>query len=253
MHAATPTADALGGAAPQHISASRRVAWRDWREWVEAAEALVTAHGTILAFSEGASASRDGARAAPPPTPLAAAAESLGARARIWAQRGHAPLAATTSLQLAALLLDDIRESVSGAPPTASPPPITSALALALVRFVNGVADAGQTRVHASSVAELARRAGLPRWLVDLRHDAAHGAPPAPAVTRIAARGALEWILARYWAPQLRALHAASVDAAAAAVPAAGEGAGAAAPRAAPPSPPSPPSPLAAVVDSLFA
>ena len=43
-----------------------------------------------------------------------------------------------------------------------------------LSRLVNGVADSQQRGRAASSVAILSAAAGLPRCIVDLRHDASH-------------------------------------------------------------------------------
>lgn len=43
--------------------------------------------------------------------------------------------------------------------------------ALAVVRLVNGVTDPGQKGRHAAPVSALARAAGLPPLLVDVRHE----------------------------------------------------------------------------------
>ena len=49
--------------------------------------------------------------------------------------------------------------------------------ALAVVRLVNGVTDPAQKGRFAAPVASLARSAGLPALLVDLRHEARAPAP----------------------------------------------------------------------------
>lgn len=71
-----------------------------------------------------------------------------------------------------------------------------------LVRLVNGVADSAQRGRVASSVASLAAAAGLPRGLVDLRHEAAHNELPSLAAARAGAGEALTWLRDFYWLRQ---------------------------------------------------
>jgi ribosomal biogenesis protein LAS1 len=51
----------------------------------------------------------------------------------------------------------------------------------------------------ASSVALLAETVGLPRSVVDIRHEAAHHELPSLQLLRLGARQALEWLRASYW------------------------------------------------------
>ena len=73
---------------------------------------------------------------------------------------------------------------------------------LALVRFVNGVADSAQKSKVALSVASLASQAGIPKLLVDLRHESTHNELPSLSVLRIAAKQALQWLEGKYWEAQ---------------------------------------------------
>eukprot|EP00213_Chloropicon_mariensis_P005447 CAMPEP_0197484196 /NCGR_PEP_ID=MMETSP1309-20131121/57280_1 /TAXON_ID=464262 /ORGANISM="Genus nov. species nov., Strain RCC998" /LENGTH=473 /DNA_ID=CAMNT_0043026831 /DNA_START=64 /DNA_END=1486 /DNA_ORIENTATION=- len=73
---------------------------------------------------------------------------------------------------------------------------------MALVRLVNGVSGAMQKGVYAKSVANLAESAGLPRILVDVRHEATHNTLPSLSVLVIAAEQALDWLEGNYWKPQ---------------------------------------------------
>ena len=75
--------------------------------------------------------------------------------------------------------------------------------AMALVRLVNGLADAGQRGEYARSVAALCEAMGLPDWMVDVRHDATHNDLPSLCVLRLAARRALWWLQHHYWAAHL--------------------------------------------------
>ena len=77
-----------------------------------------------------------------------------------------------------------------------------SALSMALVRLVNGVSGALQKGVYAKSVASLAESVGLPRALVDLRHEATHNALPTMSALGIAADQALSWLRENYWSLQ---------------------------------------------------
>lgn len=64
---------------------------------------------------------------------------------------------------------------------------IRMAYAMSVVRFVNGVVDEFQKSMFATSIAVLAEHAGLPLWLVQIRHSAAHQTCPALNVLREAA------------------------------------------------------------------
>jgi ribosomal biogenesis protein LAS1 len=77
---------------------------------------------------------------------------------------------------------------------------------MAVVRLVNGVADAGQTRRVAASVADLSAAAGLPRALVDLRHEATHNELPRVVALEAGAAAGLVWLEENYWRAQRGAL-----------------------------------------------
>ena len=79
---------------------------------------------------------------------------------------------------------------------------------MALVRLVNGIADSSQKGKVAASVASLASTAGLPRSLVDLRHEATHNELPSLAVLRLAGGQGLDWLRAHYWRRQAAQLEA---------------------------------------------
>jgi len=73
---------------------------------------------------------------------------------------------------------------------------------LAVVRMVNGIADSSQKGRMAASVASLSAAAGLPRLLVDLRHEATHNELPSLAALQLAAHHALTWLRTNYWQKQ---------------------------------------------------
>jgi ribosomal biogenesis protein LAS1 len=65
--------------------------------------------------------------------------------------------------------------------------------------MVNGITDSLQRGKVAVSVASLAHTAGLPRLLVDIRHEATHNELPGLPVLRLAAQQALAWLHTQYW------------------------------------------------------
>ncbi|CAL5227892.1 g10933 [Coccomyxa viridis] len=74
--------------------------------------------------------------------------------------------------------------------------------ALAIIRLVNGISDSAQKGTVAKSVANLAETAGLPRILVDIRHEASHNELPSLALLRLGAATALAWLSQSYWQQQ---------------------------------------------------
>lgn len=66
---------------------------------------------------------------------------------------------------------------------------------------MNGVVDQSQKR-NTTSVADRAEFAGLPRLLVDIRHEAAHTELPGLALLQVASKQALAWLKLQYWEQQ---------------------------------------------------
>jgi len=89
---------------------------------------------------------------------------------------------------------------------TSSTMELRLAYSSAIIRGVNGIAGSlqqrrGLDRANALSVATLCKRLGLPGWVVDLRHDAAHGELPTLPSLRMAAKTLLEFFSTLYWKP----------------------------------------------------
>ena len=72
-------------------------------------------------------------------------------------------------------------------------------LAMAVVRTVNGFVDQGQQGFYAESIYTIAKKMGLPAWVIDLRHDATHNQLPSLTVLRAAAKDILSWLKRMYW------------------------------------------------------
>ncbi|GAX85565.1 hypothetical protein CEUSTIGMA_g12980.t1 [Chlamydomonas eustigma] len=171
---------------------SRLVPWRDWSEWSNIKDAL---HSEVE-------------------KEVIAGIDVVAA----WRLRGKLPLAVETTASLveADLLFQQRQKSSSTTSTSHLASPSSSAFttaqlseyslrlryALPLIKLVNGVADSQQRGRAASSVAVLSEVAGLPRCVVDLRHDAAHHELPSLYMLRLGARQALEWLRNSYWAAQ---------------------------------------------------
>lgn len=76
-------------------------------------------------------------------------------------------------------------------------------LAMAIVRFVNGMVDQDQKGKFARSVQSIAEEIGLPDWLVDMRHEATHANLPSIDTLRSGLRASLSWLQGEYWDAQL--------------------------------------------------
>ena len=145
------------------MSLPRVVPWRDWAEW-QAVYAGLYAND---------------------PEPRMRAV----ARCRTWRLRGNVPHAVEATAALIAI--EDLD------PQTAS-----LARAAAVTRAVNGALDVGQTGRDAKPLNALAEQAGLPTWLVDVRHGITHQKLPADGVLRAACDELLRFFDATYWRPQ---------------------------------------------------
>lgn len=71
-----------------------------------------------------------------------------------------------------------------------------------IVRGVNGLTDSSQQGYYASSVMELAHRIGIPKWLVEIRHDATHNSLPSLSILRFSAHKLLDFYYQHYWCKQ---------------------------------------------------
>lgn len=139
-------------------------------------------------------------------------------RVAIWRSRcsqGRLPHAAETSASIAEILFkDNLRSNNLYSSSTME---LRLAYSAAIIRGVNGLADASHRNTvnnnnnnyeglnsnknnnPASSVATLCDRLGLPRWIVDMRHDASHSMLPSLPCLRMAARTLLGYLGERYW------------------------------------------------------
>ncbi|MCO5601491.1 hypothetical protein L7F22_055612 [Adiantum nelumboides] len=77
--------------------------------------------------------------------------------------------------------------------------------AMAIMRLINGVVDHSKKQ-SSLSVADRAETAGLPRMLVDIRHEVAHQELPSLSYLRLASKEAIDWLKVHYWEAQKQVL-----------------------------------------------
>ncbi|XP_021772204.1 uncharacterized protein LOC110736312 isoform X3 [Chenopodium quinoa] len=75
---------------------------------------------------------------------------------------------------------------------------------MAIMRLVNGVIE--KTRNKAVSIADAAVEIGMPRMLVDVRHEGSHRELPSLRILRLASTKALNWLKSFYWDSQKNAI-----------------------------------------------
>ena len=139
----------------------------------------------------------------------------------VWRDRaegGRLPHSVETSAALASILLEDATAHESdgsaysyhghGRPP--SELSLRMSYASAVIRATNGLADASVTNRglkkpgYGVSVAALCERIGIPGWVVDMRHDAAHNDLPSLPSLRLASKTLLGYLGDKYWSELVR-------------------------------------------------
>lgn len=75
------------------------------------------------------------------------------------------------------------------------------AYSMAIVRLLNGVVDQSRKK-KGQSISDSANLIGLPRLLVDIRHEASHNQLPTLPLLRLASKQGLDWLKSHYWEPQ---------------------------------------------------
>ncbi|KAJ1432087.1 Las1-like [Sesbania bispinosa] len=76
---------------------------------------------------------------------------------------------------------------------------------MAIVRLVNGVVEKTRKK-ELVSIAVAADAIGIPRMLIDIRHEGSHRELPSLKVVRSASIKALDWLKSYYWEPQSKAI-----------------------------------------------
>ncbi|XP_057799022.1 uncharacterized protein LOC131014893 isoform X2 [Salvia miltiorrhiza] len=76
---------------------------------------------------------------------------------------------------------------------------------MAIVRLVNGVVEKTREK-NKISIGEAADAIGIPRMLIDIRHEGSHRDLPSLQLVRLASTKALDWLISYYWEPQEKSI-----------------------------------------------
>lgn len=175
------------GLRPPTAAMPRQVPWYNWGEWISVKRGIECAlyGNTDGEFRE-------------------ASVEAALHKLQGWRCRMGGRLALALEATVGLVELDRIRDFHESSELE------RLALSMAIVRLVNGIADSKQTGRFAASLSVLAGAAGVHRWLIDIRHSAAHSSLPSLEQLRAAASVAKCWLWEHYWVPQEAALHEAA-------------------------------------------
>lgn len=114
-----------------------------------------------------------------------------------WKCRGGIPSSVESTAQIVDSILRDTSSSHR-----ASAEEIQLLYSIVIIRAVNLIVEPNQQGFYADSVLNLAVQAGIPGWIVELRHEATHKHQPSLSLLRTAAQFLLRWFQEHYWDPQ---------------------------------------------------
>ncbi|XP_011082168.1 uncharacterized protein LOC105164994 [Sesamum indicum] len=156
------------------------VPWMSWDEWKFVRESL---------FSSS-------------PDSVASALQRIST----WRSRGCTAMAieVTASIvetqQQDPFFRNDLNESASQ-----SEEMLAMLYCMAIMRLVNGVVEKTRKK-NEISIGEAADAIGIPRMLIDIRHEGSHRDLPSLQLVRLASKKALDWLVSYYWKPQEEAI-----------------------------------------------
>ena len=161
------------------MSTPRLVPWKGWKEWLSVYENI---------FLESWDLDPENWR-----KKVSASLATIN----MWRTRCKVPLYIDSTANVLKCIFDHTVNAAS-----VSPNVLRLSYAMSLIRLVNGVVENEQRGQYAQAVSAIAERVGLPRELVDLRHEATHGDLPSLTRLKSAALVALNWLHNHYWQVQ---------------------------------------------------
>ncbi|XP_051137299.1 uncharacterized protein LOC127255678 [Andrographis paniculata] len=159
-------------------SSFKLVPWMGWDEWKSVRQSLFSSFPDRVAFALR--------------------------RVVTWRSRGCIPVAIDVTASLVEIqqkdpfFRNDLNESSS-----TSEEMLAMLYSMAIMRLVNGVIEKTR-RKNEISIGEAADGIGIPRMLIDIRHEGSHRDLPSVRLLRRASTTALEWLVSYYWEPQER-------------------------------------------------
>ncbi|KAL0330984.1 UNVERIFIED_CONTAM: hypothetical protein Sangu_1643900 [Sesamum angustifolium] len=156
------------------------VPWMSWDEWKFVKESL---------FSSS-------------PDSVASALQRIST----WRSRGCTAVAIEVTASIVEIqqqdpfFRNDLNESASQ-----SEEMLAMLYCMAIMRLVNGVVEKTRKK-NEISIGEAADAIGIPRMLIDIRHEGSHRDLPSLQLVRLASKKALDWLVSYYWKPQEEAI-----------------------------------------------
>ncbi|XP_031096651.1 protein LAS1 isoform X2 [Ipomoea triloba] len=127
-------------------------------------------------------------------------------RISTWRNRGCIPVAVDVTASIIEIqqkdpyFRDDVPKRVQ-----LSEGMLAMLYSMAITRLVNGVIEKNRKK-NELSIAEAAYAIGIPRMLIDVRHEGSHRDLPSLQLVRLASTKALRWLQSYYWEPQKSAI-----------------------------------------------
>ncbi|XP_020207412.1 pre-rRNA-processing protein las1 isoform X2 [Cajanus cajan] len=158
-------------------SARRLVPWLNWHEWLFVKHAL---------FSDSP--------------------HSALKRISAWRSRASLPVLIEVTASIIEIQLKDpcFRQDESN-DASLSEEMLAMLYCMAIMRLVNGVIEKTRKK-EVASIAVAADAIGIPRMLIDIRHEGSHRELPSLKIVRSASIKALDWLKSYYWEPQSKAI-----------------------------------------------
>lgn len=169
-------AEEVAEAEQQQDLTYKLVPWLSWDEWNFIRQSL---------FSSS-------------PNSIAAALKRISA----WRARGRLPIPIEVTADIIEIQQKDLffRDGRDG-DALDSDEILAMSYCMAIMRLVNGFLDKS-CKESKISIAQSAEAIGIPRMLVDIRHEGSHRGLPSLPLVRTASLKALDWLKSYYWEPQ---------------------------------------------------
>ncbi|XP_062224244.1 uncharacterized protein LOC133922775 [Phragmites australis] len=134
-------------------------------------------------------------------------------RIAAWRSRGSLPIPVDVTAAFVEIRLRDpfFRSGMAGDHAPESEEMLAMLYSMAIMRLVNGFVENPHKRTG-RSISELAEAVGIPRVLVDIRHESSHRNLPSLRLLRLASIKAFDWLKCVYWDRQTNAIPDAQVE-----------------------------------------
>ncbi|EES03776.1 hypothetical protein BDA96_03G355000 [Sorghum bicolor] len=134
-------------------------------------------------------------------------------RIAAWRSRGSLPIPVDVTAAFVEIRLRDpfFRNGLAGDDALESEEMLAMLYSMAIMRLVNGFVE-NPYKKTGLSISELAEAVGIPRVLVDIRHESSHRSLPSLRLLRLASIKAFDWLKCIYWDRQTNSIPDAQVE-----------------------------------------